>query len=300
MRRSSSVLVTKARSVRNMGKAPFKFKFDLVVEHVEKLAASGDVIVVWERSPTKIDTTQPATVNRKTCKADFKSERITAEMTLFKTHPSEPRFQEKVFKIAVRTNDSDKKTLGKIHLNLAEYAEVPSGSKRISAELSNGAVLIAGIQCTFLCMGKTADGKQGSIDGSDVSDESSPTSSMFSEDTPANFLRNKLRMSRGASKLIMRHRMGDNGAPAPSTDGMTMDKLRKENQRLRKQIEETNDRSAEIKELRLALEREPVYVDVVRELKETKMALAMLHLEKEKLAFRLMKCRCAHGSPTSR
>lgn len=296
-----------------MGKVPFKFKFDLLVETVEKLAASGDVVVVWERSNNKAEVTKPAKIDRTTRKASFANERITTEITLFKTQPSERKFQDKVIKLAVKANTIDGKTLGKIHLNLADYAEVPSGSKRISAELTNGSTLIASIQCVFLSMGKTAPGKAGgksenSDSGDDISEDmETDAKKLGGEDAPASFLKNKLKLNRAVSKKCIgrQEKRGkddeNNGDTANAADGAIVERLKKENARLKKQVEEYGGSSdskfveenkklkTEIRDLQTALAREPVYADVVRELKEAKMALAFLHLEKETVSLELMK-----------
>lgn len=296
-----------------MGKVPFKFKFDLLVETVEKLAASGDVVVVWERSNNKAEATKPAKIDRSTRKASFANERISTEITLFKSQPSERRFQDKVIKLAVKANTIEGKTLGKIHLNLADYAEVPSGSKRISAELTNGSTLIAGIQCMFLSMGKTAPGKAGtksenSDSGDDISDDMEvDAKKQGGEDVPGGYLKNKLKMTRAASKKCIgrQEKKGkddeNNSESANGADGAVVERLKKENARLKKQLEEAGCSSdskvveenkklkIEVRDLQAALSREPVYSDVVRELKEAKMALAFLHLEKEKVTLELMK-----------
>lgn len=325
MKRSSSKLITRARSVRNMGKVPFKFKFDLFIETVEKLAPSGDIVVVWERNG-KAEATKAAKIDKSTRKASFANERISSEITLFKTQPSERRFQDKVFKIAVKSGDVEGRTLGKIHLNLADYAEVPSGSKRISAELTNGAILIASIQCAFLSMGKATAVKPGSkndadegLDDDDVDNELESDGAGDSE-APTSFLKNKFsaKITRAASKKTISrqekksHKDDENSSSVSNgASDPTSERLRKENVRLRKQLEEA-ERSAgsgsggsgagdgkledenrslrsEVKDLKRALAREPVYADVVRELKEAKMALALLHLEKEEVTLELMK-----------
>eukprot|EP00177_Eucheuma_denticulatum_P002328 GFKZ01004175.1.p2 GENE.GFKZ01004175.1~~GFKZ01004175.1.p2 ORF type:complete len:326 (+),score=61.15 GFKZ01004175.1:708-1685(+) len=311
MRRSSSKLITRARSVRNMGKVPFKFKFDLVVSSVEKLAASGDVVVVWDRSNNKVESTKPAKIDRNTRKANFGNEQLTAEITLFKTQPSDKKFQDKCIKLAVKANAADGKTLGKILLNLADYAEVPSGSKTFSAELTNGAAIVASIQCVFISMGKTPPGK-GAIPGkSDNSDSDSITQEAEAgwhdtEDAPANFLKNKLKMGRAVSKKFIargdKKARDDENNSDFANNADTIERLKKENNRLKKQLEEANNGSSdsklaeenqrlkrEVRDLQIQLSREPVYADVVRELKEAKMGLAFMHMEKEKVALELMK-----------
>ncbi len=313
--------------MRNMGKVPFKFKFDLIIETVDKIAASGDVVVVWERG-TRADGTKPAKVDKTTRKASFENEKISSEITLFKNQPSERKFLDKVFKIAVKTGTIDGKTMGKIHLNFADYAEVPSGSKRISAELNNGATLIASILCTFLGMGKALPkGAKGeSADGEDADDgdgENQDDTSASNDDVPGSFMKNKLagKITKAASKrTIGRRGKDDDGVVGNGISAAeTAEKLRKENNRLKKQIEDLERQGAfsnrtgstktaeetralrnEVQDLKNALAREPVYADVVKELKEAKMALALLHLEKEEFHLELMKYQRGEiASPTS-
>lgn len=299
-------MITRARSVRNVGKVPFKFKFDFTVETVDKLAASGDVVVVWERGSNKSVATKPAKIDKITRKANFNSDKIESEFTLYKTHPADKKFQDKVFKLAVRASGPDGKTLGKIHLNLAEYVEVPVGTKRIGAELTNGSTIIASMQCQFLSMGKQ-NAKLESSDSDGIEDEAEAKQdlAMLAEDAPANFLRNRLKLGRvGSRKNIGRSEKKsrtdeNNSSLANAADIANIEVLKKENTRLRKQIEglgggdaklseENKSLQQEVQELRTNLTKEPVYVDVVRELKEAKMALALLHLEKEKALFELM------------
>jgi N-terminal C2 in EEIG1 and EHBP1 proteins len=333
MKRSSSKLITRARSMRNLAKVPFKFKFDLLIETVDKLAASGDICVVWERNQ-KVDGTKPAKIDRTTRKATFNNEKISSDITLFKTSPSERKFQDKVIKIAVRTGNLEGKTLGKIHINLADYAEVPSGSKRIAAELSSGATLVATIQCTFQSMGKASTkgdkkGEGADLDGDDDDDDDDDdygdADTADGEDSPSSYIKNKFsqNLKRAASKktISTKERAGNDETSTASVCGgaaVDVEKLRKENIRLRKQVDELEKSSGggsgageskaneenkalrrEVNDLRSALAREPVYSDVVKELKEAKMALALINLEKEEITLELMKQRRGEGSPMS-
>lgn len=331
MKRSSSKMITRARSMRNVAKVPFRFKFDLLIETVDKLAASGDIVVVWERG-TKVDGTKAAKIDKASRKATFNNERISAEITLYKSSPSEKKFQDKVVKIAIRAGSLEGKTLGKIHLNLADYAEVPSGSKRIGAEMSNGATLVTTVQCNFQSMGKaSAKGdKKGEAEADDDDDDDGcrESDAVADEDVPSNFMKSKFsaNMKRAVSKKTIRKdkNSDDSSSSAPSAaNNADTERLRKENARLRKQLDEAEkagggggggdgDGSAgdakaveenkalrrEVKDLKSALAREPVYSDVVKELKEAKMALALMNLEKEEIQLELHKMYKA-SSPLS-
>lgn len=73
-----------------MGKLPFKFKFELIVETVDKLATSGAVVFVLERS-SKSEATKPVKIDKITRKASFENESLTMEITLFKIQPTSGR-----------------------------------------------------------------------------------------------------------------------------------------------------------------------------------------------------------------
>ena len=53
MKRSSSKLICKASSMRNLNKLQYKLGFDLHIESVDKIIASSDSVVTWERA-TKV------------------------------------------------------------------------------------------------------------------------------------------------------------------------------------------------------------------------------------------------------
>lgn len=311
-------MITRARSMRGVAKVPFKFKFDLLIETVDKLAASGDICVVWERGQ-KVEGTKPAKIDKASRKATFNKEAISSEITLYKSSPSEKKFQDKVVKIAIRAGSLEGKTLGKIHLNLADYAEVPSGSKRIGAEMSNGATLVATVQCNFQSMGKaSAKGdKKGETEAEEDDEddlEKDSDAAAVDEDVPSSFIKSKFsaNMKRAVSKKTINHRKekhsDDHASPSAGGAGNSADseRLKKENARLRKQLDESESKGAggggdakveeenkalrrEVKDLKSALAREPVYADVVKELKEAKMALALLNLEKEEVQLELHK-----------
>jgi len=152
---SSKVLLGKARSVRNVGKAAAKFRFDLAPESVDRLAGVSEVVLSWERSGKAELVTAPARVDRTSRTASFAGERLSQDITLFKKGSA---YGDKVYKFAVRVAGGDGKVVGKIRLNMAEYAGVPDLSRRVAAELSNGSTLIATISSAFLGMSKSKGG----------------------------------------------------------------------------------------------------------------------------------------------
>lgn len=310
MMRSSSMLVTRARSVRNICKVPFKFRFELHADSVDRVVGSGDVVLVWFR-PNRSLSSSPARLDVANRRAAFESTPLSTEITLFKTTATDRTFHDKVMKLYLKAGSADGKTIAKLHLNLAEYAEVPFARRRISAEMDGGPVLLATIACTFLMTGKAATSLRGPVlsatDSSLAlsSDEENPenasefsTVSPPSEGAHANFLKDKLKVKRSPSKDGRKGKDSDTGADSFEA---ALEKANKENARLKKQIEEaekSRDSGAlqenqtlkrELDDLKVAIAREPVYSDVVRELKEAKMALAMVQLEKEKIAQALTK-----------
>lgn len=317
--------------MRHAGKVPFKFSFSLIIETVEKLAASGSVVLIWERSSSKVLSTKPVQIERGSKKISFGNETLTSGVTLFKNSPADKRFQDKVVKLAIKAGNAEGKTLGKIHLNLADYAEVPSGSKRISAELTNGAALTATVQCAFTSMGKAGKvgeslGDEEEEEGANRDDEdlTSPKSiEVGTDDGQGSGLHKpKLRMSAMGSKIGIGYRKGrdsrnvgggdgiGDGGDTGGGDQIPLDKLRKENMKLRKQLEDaeralgkesllSSENSAlkrQVEELKAALLREPEFTDVVSQLKEAKMALAILQLERDQLSLEL---RCAERNARS-
>lgn len=96
---SSKVLLGKARSVRNVGKAAAKFRFDLLPETVDRLAGVTDVVLSWERSGKADLATPPVRVDRTSRTAAFSGERLSQDITLFKKGNG---YGDKVYKFAIR------------------------------------------------------------------------------------------------------------------------------------------------------------------------------------------------------
>lgn len=141
-----------------------------------------------------------------------------------------------------------------------------------------------------------------------------------SDDEPGNAMKNKLarKMTGGASmKTTGRSKKIDERGTDKNSFGTrseSVEKLQRENNRLRKQVEdiEAGGRNIcskllqknqalekEIGELKKSLSREPAYSDVVRELKMAKMALALVNLEKEELHFEFQKYKRGEIRPAS-
>lgn len=303
--------------MRNAAKLPFRFTFDILIDSVDKVACTGPVVLVWERNTTKVLSTKAVTVDRNTRKATFGNEQLSSEVTLFKNSPQDKKFLEKVVKLAIKAGNAEGKTLGKIHINLADHAELPSGSKKISAELNNGSVLIATVQCQFISMGRTAVSKLGRPnaegDDSDGDDVESITST--EDGAGSGVLKNKLKLGRIGSKKGIGRKGRDSDILVDINSGSDnnsgVEKLRKDNARLRKQLEEAEKalgREAklldenkalkrEIDNLKEALRREPEFDEVVAQLKESKMALALLQLERDQLALEIMASRADPATP---
>lgn len=322
MLRSSSMLITRARSVRNAQKLPFRFTFDIMIDSVDKVAASGPVVFIWERNQNKVLSTKAVTVDRVSRKATFGNETLSSEVSLFKNSPQDKKFQDKVVKLAIKGGSSEGKTLGKIHMNLADHAELPSGSKKVSAELNNGSVLMATVQCQFISMGRATPKASNAIASPnefDLTDEFDLESTGDEEPSSNSSVNSKPRMSKTrisgvlGSKKNMRKGGGGgggrdsemdfaaNGGDSNGANNANLDKLRRENTKLKRQLEENaggrdsrlmEENKAlkrEIDNLKDALKRDPQFHDLVNQLKETKMALAVLQLERDQLALEVMK-----------
>lgn len=317
MRSSSrSHLLDRARSVRNIGKVPFKFKIELSIDTIDKLTYDGEVVVVWDRGSNKVECTAAVQVDHNTRKATFVDETMVQDVTMYKSQADSEAFLEKVIKLAVRADDQNGKTLGKIHLNLAEYVELASDFKKISAELSNGSTLILGLKCDSLSTAGTLPtattlsvaekrGSKSELSLSDMSEASesplTPVDTM--EDTPRNLLKNKLKMKRAASKKIINRERKSKSNVIAGTDVNDIVQLKRENSRLRKRLEENNTSSSEkdreensrlkkeLDEFRFALSREPVFDDVVQELKDVKLAITSANVEIAKLEKKLKEWR---------
>lgn len=359
MKRSSSKVITRARSLRNLNKQGFRFRFTLSFETVDKLLAMSDVVLSWERG-AKAVCTRATRIDKNTRVANFANETLSQEITLFKRKKAGSNFEDKVYRLAVRQGNERGKVLARIDLNFAEYVEIPTFSKRMAASLSNGGNLIMGVKSDYL---GEASGKKSGSTGSNSVGSSAFTEDDFPEEDLDNDLRDldiddnaapPLRPTPARPSPPSRESSVDNGVarsasmkkrtdatqgklsssvsrteqrganlrarPAKRTTSATeegatsaptpsradFDRLRKENRALKRSNDELAERveqlehelgvgdadslreenialRRDIEELKSRLAREPVYADVVRELREAKMALAILAIEKDEM-----------------
>lgn len=160
MKRSSSKLISKAGSVRNINKNGYKFRVQMQIESVDKVMSSSDVVITWERS-NKVLASQPAKVDKQTRMAMFNNESLSQEITLFKKKKENANFEDKVYKLFLRQGSERGKIVGKFDINLAEYVDVPSYSKRIGVSLNSGSRIICRLTSTFIGEAKTKRGSRG-------------------------------------------------------------------------------------------------------------------------------------------
>lgn len=363
--------------MRNINKKGFKFKFEIHVESVDKILSNGGVCVQWQRN-SKILSTKPASIDGSRT-AQFGGEILSQEITLFKKKKDNVDFDPKPFKLQLRQfsgNGKMGKVLGRIEVDFAEYVQIPSFSKRMSATLSSNSRLVMRITSTFLGEANVKKGSRGnsSIGSSNFeSDAMSSTGPEDSRDTslddlndlhvsttfpaaapqqpsarkvppqkrtpvvppprPESPAQNVMKMGRrrpsnpspNQSKgdlpptqekggLFNRNRSnnGMNGNSGPSREEFEVIKrenrnLKRKNEDLNGDLEKLNERldsnpipdentvayeqlveendslRRDMGDLEDKLSREPVYADVVRDLREAKMALAILTLENDEL-----------------
>ncbi|CAN8064992.1 unnamed protein product [Agarophyton chilense] len=176
MKRSSSKLISKAGSVRNINKQGFKFKFEVYIESVDKLTTASDVCVTWERG-TKLLATRPTKVDKQSRTAHFGGEKLGQDITLFKKKRDNAQFEPKIYKLNVRQGNERGKILARIDLNFSDYVEIPSYSKRIGASMSSGGRLIIRVASTYLGEAKGRKGKGSASIGSSQFDYESDAQS---------------------------------------------------------------------------------------------------------------------------
>lgn len=85
------------------------------------------------------------------------AESLSMDCTLFRKH-DESEFQEKKAKLAVRIGNKDGKTIAKIHVDMAKYAQVPSGTEKLNLKLSDGSTFSANCTSTLTKSGRSVGG----------------------------------------------------------------------------------------------------------------------------------------------
>lgn len=149
MKRSSSKLIAKAGSMRNINKTGFRFTISLYIEAVEKVLSANEIVLVWERN-AKVLTSKAVRVEKDSRTAHFGGELLSQEVTLFKKKKENAKFEEKVFRLAIRNAADRGKVVGKIDVNFADHVDIPSSSKRIAAPLNNGSRVVMRVESKFL------------------------------------------------------------------------------------------------------------------------------------------------------
>jgi len=176
MIRSSSKLLKKGSSVRNINKVGSKFRFVIGFETADKVVTTSQVVATCERKGTVLSTA-PVSVDTKTRTAMFASENLEQIVTLFKSKKGDDSFNEKVYTFYIRRHNDKGKPIGKALLNFGDYAGIPDSTKRISLPLSHDGNLILRITSTYL--GETSRKKSFAAESSAFS--SSPIGSQSSK-----------------------------------------------------------------------------------------------------------------------
>lgn len=181
-------------SMSHLGTTACKYKVDIFVSHIDGIKTADEVCLVWDRRGKIISTSM---VKVKDSKATFR-ETLSMETTLFRraSHGvkvgaapvagEELKFDEKKAKIALRKGSPQGKALGKIVLNLSEYIKGLTSTLFADLKLSNGSVVSAKIEATFLQVGKKKKGEDdddaASDAGSEMTDVGMDNDSIFGDD----------------------------------------------------------------------------------------------------------------------
>ncbi|KAA8494112.1 hypothetical protein FVE85_4087 [Porphyridium purpureum] len=350
---SRNLLKNAVRNKGRLGQHPSQFELTIFVEKIDKLplgVPKGDYVVCMTRSD-KTYSTKPFKVLKKGDPTVIIEDTITATVTLFRQNPDDDVFCEKQFKFSMRPHQDGKKrvkdrSVDKVVLDVAQHVQIPSGSRRLGANMVQGAQLVLKLDSTFLGAGSGTRSSAGSVVAPSEFDAASSAGGQDSslddldgleddlEDGQAQGLErsNSKTGSKRLAKLTSILRRGDNselerlkaqlkvledenqvlekendalicslaartqpsggadsnvgalGAlmrrtnPARNADDAELKKLIRENQALK----------LEVKELRKVLEAEKEADEIVDELKDAKLELAVAYLEKEQMHLELM------------
>lgn len=175
MKRSSSKLLSKAGSIRNINKVGFKFKIDLQIESVDHIVVSDDVCITWHRG-NKLLSTKSVAADKATRTAHFNNEVLSHHVTLFKKKKEGSKFEDKTFQLSVRSNSQSGKVITRMLFNISDHVDVNPVSKRLAAPFKNGSRLIMTFSSSFLGEAKVRQGGSKGSTGSTVDDDMSMTS----------------------------------------------------------------------------------------------------------------------------
>uniref|UniRef100_A0A7S1XJY0 C2 NT-type domain-containing protein n=1 Tax=Erythrolobus australicus TaxID=1077150 RepID=A0A7S1XJY0_9RHOD len=360
---SAGLLKNALKNSTRVGQLPFQFRFEIFVESLEKLNAeclkvgASNKLVISAVRGEKAHHTKPFGVNA-TAKNAVVEDTISLDVTLFKAKEEDSSFCEKLFKFALRdakvtakvaAGGAKAQSLGKIMLDLADYAAAPSGSRRVAAALNNGVQMVARIDCTFISAGRSTRSVSGAssanggsapsewaddsvcdddevfIDLDDIDDgEEAPKSGLFGrglsfrnmsfrgknkkqskadqtvpvEDADTVEMRKALerlenenqKLEKQNDNLLSKIAANISAQSENGAGGMFFSKKnrKKEEEGLKQRIRENQALKAEIKQLSAILDAEKEVDEVVEELKESKLELAIAYLEKEQVHLNLM------------
>uniref|UniRef100_A0A7S1TFX3 C2 NT-type domain-containing protein n=1 Tax=Compsopogon caeruleus TaxID=31354 RepID=A0A7S1TFX3_9RHOD len=299
---------------------PYVFNVSLFVDRVDKLVnITGDVCIIWERGQELL-CTRSVPISIANQSAEF-GETLQKEVTFFQDAQNPGAFNEKLFKLAVRSSGPKGSTLGKIHLNFADYAAIPTGSRKVCITLSNGAQLRATINTTMQREVTNAAVNE----SANLSNVSEPTDDGL-DDCETD---DRVDSAKDSSVEKLSRHVSDT-AIGVSGKGTEDEKTRRELAMLRKKVAHLEKRNkeledqnsilltdcavsdsrgsrmpgpqsasfqsvasenknlrAEIGRLKDYADREPAFNDIVAELKVVKMSLAVANLERDQAKLEL-------------
>jgi N-terminal C2 in EEIG1 and EHBP1 proteins len=294
-------MLAKAASVRYLARTGYRFAFELNVESVDNVLGAADVVCTWQRGQ-KLLWTPPCPVDKSKRVVSFVGgPPLRQDVTVFKKKRSDAGYESKVFCLAIRSGSVKGKVVGKVDLDFAEYTAVPSFSTRFVAKLSSGSRPIFRVSSRYLGEAKPNNPPVRTPSAATASSGGGETISVVTGSTADGSTgskpfddENRHQVETALDTYISTFDQPSAKSPGRDTDGgasrAEIERLRTENKALRrandqlKELESVNHGlRSDVEDLKDRLSREPVYLDVVRDLREAKMALAILTLEREEL-----------------
>lgn len=137
MERSSSNMVLRVRSITNIGKKKYSYRYTLQPMVLEDMPATSDIVLVWERSGSVIATRPiPMRAGAGNYVEFADSDVLEDDVPMVKRTTT--KYQTKEYKISVRAHSAQGKPLGHVYLDFANFA---GRSEIITTNLSNDAIL---------------------------------------------------------------------------------------------------------------------------------------------------------------